>query len=214
MRDGKLWAMGELTRRQRNRAICGATRADGATCRMSAGAGTDHRGRGRCHKHGGATPSAQFNEYRYEAHEQFGAWADIDPAEAIMLCIRVAAGEVYWFNDAVDRLALDEIVVTPVSKTTGRGPEGPVDMATRSNDAKLNLLIRARQEATDRLFRYSKDALQLGLDERRVRAAEQWGQLMGQLLSRVLDDLELTPAQAELAPTVVRTRLLELEAAA
>lgn len=151
---------------------------------------------------------------RYIAHAEFGAWADIDPAEAIMMCIRVAAGELLWFNEAVSKLEMDEVVVTESSRTVGSGPEGPVDMRTNTNRATLNILIRARQDATDRLFRYSEKALSLGLEERRVRMAEQWGQLMGRMLRGVMEDLVLTPEQAKRAPDIVRNHLQALEAAA
>lgn len=192
--------------------ICGATRRDGKVCEHRAGYGTSHPGRGACKHHGGGLPSNRVASLRAEAHEQFGAWADIDPAEAIMLCIRITAGEVFWFDAEVARLEAEEIVVYETSRTEGHGPEGPVDVTTTTNRAQLNILIKERQLATDRLFRYSKEALALGLEERRVRMAEQWGQLVGGMLRSVLDELKLTAAQQALAPDVVRRHLLALEA--
>jgi hypothetical protein len=149
---------------------------------------------------------------RKEAWEGFGAWADIDAAEAILLCIRIAAGEVFWFDNAVAQLTEEDIVGTELSRTRGHNSLGSIDETRTSNKATLHVYIRARQEAMDRLMRYSKTALELQLDERRVRAAEQWGLLMGQLIKAVLGDLQLTAEQQELAPAVVRKRLLELEA--
>ena len=62
----------------------------------------------------------------------------------------------------------------------------------------------------DRLFRYSKDAISLGLEERKVRMAEQWGEVMGGVLRGVLADLDLTEAQAAKAPEIVRSHLMAM----
>jgi hypothetical protein len=140
---------------------------------------------------------------------------DIDPAEAVLLCIRIASGEVFWFDEMVRRLTPDEVVVREVTTSKSYSTvEGSASSRTESTRVELNVYIRARQAATDRLMKYSTQALSLGLEERRVRMAEQWGDLMGRLIRGVLDELELTPGQMQRAPEVVRQQLLLLEGGA
>lgn len=195
-----------------NSQVCGAKLGNGKICRRPAGWGVAGMDRGPCKMHGGNFPDVQAHAARKEAWEGYGAWADIDAAEAILLCIRIAAGEVFFFDNMVKQLEEEDIVETEVTRTRGFNSLGDIDETRTSNKASLHVYIRARQDAMDRLMRYSKTAIELQLDERRVRAAEQWGLLLGQLIKAVLGDLQLTAAQQEAAPHIVRKRLLELEA--
>jgi hypothetical protein len=63
------------------------------------------------------------------------------------------------------------------------------------------------QQASDRLASYAAAALKAGVEERRVRLAEQQGALVAQAIRNILDALHLTPAQLELVPTVVPAQL-------
>lgn len=67
----------------------------------------------------------------------------------------------------------------------------------------------------DRIVRYAKVAHDMGIAEREVKLAEQQGQLLAQVITQVLGDLDLTPGQQAKAPAAIRTRLraaAELEA--
>ena len=87
--------------------------------------------------------------------------------------------------------------------------DGPAAGATTETTGaeELHVYIVARGQAMDRLHRYAKTALELGLAERQVRLAEQWGTTVGLLLRNVLDRLALTPEQEALAPAVVQEEL-------
>ena len=50
-------------------------------------------------------------------------------------------------------------------------------------------------------------ALKAGVEERRVRLAEQQGNLVADVIRRILDALDLSPAQRERVPEVVPAQL-------
>lgn len=80
----------------------------------------------------------------------------------------------------------------------------------QSSTMSLHVWIKARQDAMDRLARYCKMAIDCGIAERQVQLAENLGSSIGRLISAVLGDMALTPAQAERAPEVVRHHMLQL----
>lgn len=74
--------------------ICGATNRQGAPCRRPAGAGTDHKGTGRCKHHGGASkgaPKGSANALKTGEHarpsraEQFAKAAADAPVEPTVM---------------------------------------------------------------------------------------------------------------------------------
>lgn len=164
-----------------------ATRSrEGEPCLQPAGWGTPHPGRGRCRFHGGNAPTHVTKAKREELAEAaatFSTRRDIPPAEALAEVIGLTAGAVAWL---ASRVAEDD------------GPDADV--------------VRIYGEERDRLARVSKAALDVGLDARRVQLAEDQGRVVASLIQRILGDLELTPSQQVVAPTVVRRRLLELGA--
>jgi hypothetical protein len=76
---------------------------------------------------------------------------------------------------------------------------------------QLHLWAKERQIAVDRLAKFSKDAISLGIAERAVRVAEMYGHSIAKLVKGILDDLELNGAQLERAPHIVRKHLILLE---
>ncbi len=53
---------------------CGARKDDGSTCRLGAGAYTDHPGAGHCAHHSGATDSGRKYAQRVQAEEAVQKW--------------------------------------------------------------------------------------------------------------------------------------------
>jgi hypothetical protein len=76
---------------------------------------------------------------------------------------------------------------------------------TRRRRAQLNVWIRIRQEAMDRLARYSAGALRSGLEERPVQVAEAQGGLLAAAVRGILVDLGV--ADHPEAPAIVRKHL-------
>lgn len=171
---------------------CGAKKKTGGRCRQPAGFGTTHKGLGACKFHGGAAPTHQSSAIRQEA-VLMGAPVDINPVDAMIWCIKLAAGEVQFFIDQLASLAkADWYEETIVGK-------------------QLHVLAKEKAKAEDRLFKYSKDAIALGLAERAVRLAEQYGTTIARFIKGVLGDLELTPEQVAMAPGIVRRHLILLQ---
>lgn len=171
---------------------CGAQRRQGGTCRMPAGHGTSHYGIGKCKFHGGNLPTHKANGAKKQA-VLMGAPKDINPIDALMWCIRLTAGEVEFCTEQMELLERDEwLEHTIIGK-------------------QLHIWAKERQNAVDRLAKFSRDAISLGIAERAVRVAEMYGQSIAKLLRGVLDDLELSPAQQDRVPHIIRKHLILME---
>lgn len=70
----------------------------------------------------------------------------------------------------------------------------------------LTLYMRER----DHLVKVCTQAIKAGIEERRVRLAEQQGALVAGVIRLILGDLHLTPEQLALVPVIVPQRLREL----
>jgi len=175
-------------------ARCGARTRTGGICSNPAGSGTTHLGIGKCKWHGGNLVNHRKAALKQEA-KFMGAPKDINPLDAIIWCIRITAGEVEWLSMKIAEVDEEQwIEHTPLGK-------------------QMHVLQRTRADAQDRLVRYSKEAIALGLAERAIRLAEQFGATIGRLLQGVASDLELTPKQTKAWPNIVRKHLVLLESA-
>ena len=125
-----------------------------------------------------------------------GSPMDIEPHEAILWCVRIAAGEVAFMTTMIGTIDSDPQEQLIESYIGGR---------------QLNLWVRERHHAMERLARWSKLALDAGVAERQVRVAERYGELIARLLENVFAALKLTPAQQKAAPEIVRQQLIALE---
>jgi hypothetical protein len=179
-------------RRKREGALCGAKKREGGTCGHPAGWGTEHVGFGACRVHGGSVPSHLASAAKKKAI-LMGAPKEINPLDALIWCIKLTAGEVEFCTQQLEILKQEEwLEHTLVGK-------------------QIHVWARERQKAVDRLAKFSKDALALGIAERAVRLAEQYGNSIARYTKGLLDDLQLTPDQQKLAPVIVRKHLALLE---
>lgn len=188
--------------------LCGAKKTDGSgnTCGNLAGAGTDHEGVGTCKWHGGSTHAGKENAAAKMAKrvmaEYVGGYGvgelDIEPHEGILWCVRMTAHEIQYIAAECSKCAAE--MVDEVESD-------PNHFASR----KLQALVAERAKCMDRLAKYSKMALDAGVEERKVRIAEGYGEQIAMLLRAVFDDLDLSAAQRRLAPVIAQRRLLELE---
>src|SRR4051812_44913266 len=160
------------------RGRCGARLKDGRICQQPSGAGTTHKGIGSCRYHGGLSPTHNAHAAKIEAVQFMGAPKEISPLDAIIWCIKITAGEVEWLSLQI----------------AGIQEEGDWFEHTVIG-RQMNVLVRFRAEAQDRLVKYSKDAISLGLAERAVRMAEQFGQTIARLLEGIRADMEFSKLQ-------------------
>jgi len=177
---------------------CGAPRRQGQPgdrCRLPAGHGTDHSGVGPCKLHGGSFPMVRRKAAReiaqreaQRAVERLGLSRPIGPVEALLEEVRRAAAMVDWLQEQVELL---DQTAPPTSAT----------------EALLHLFGVER----DRLTRVSKVAVEVGVEVAQVRLAQEYGQMVVNLMRRVFNDpaLDLTFDQRELLPGLVRRYVTE-----
>jgi hypothetical protein len=188
---------------------CGAKTRTGGRCAKTAGWGTGHHGTGRCRLHGGASPLAEISGAVQLARREavvMGSPLDVEPHVAILECIRIAAGEVRYASEQIAALGEDDAagaIVTTVERYGGGEENGGGE--TRHGPPALHIWIVARHQAMDRLVDYSKVAIAAGIEERRVKLAEQQGALLAQAIRGIL--AELGVADRPEVPAVVRRHL-------
>lgn len=177
--------------------FCGARKKQGSgNCTKTKGWGTNHVGWGRCKLHGGNTPSGEAAAAKEAAQRTaliMGEALDVDPHEALITCVRIAAGEVAYCSTQIATL----------------------EQATESTmfGQVLDIWIVTRQKALASLAKYSKMALDAGVAERQVQLAERYGEMLATLISGILGDLELSAKQQKAAPVIVTKHLQSLEGA-
>lgn len=170
--------------------LCGAKKRKGGKCGRPAGWGTKHPGVGTCKLHGGNAPAAQLKgmvELARREQAVMGMPLSIEPHEAILECIRITAGEVAYASARIAELEASE-AVGPVETWMERSGEHAIE-ETRQGPPALHIWIQVRQQAMDRLVQYSFAALKAGIEERRVRVAEQQGMLLAQAVQGILREL-------------------------
>lgn len=200
--------------KETGRPICGAKKGSGDKCGLAPGWGTDHPGYGKCVYHGGRSPGGRKAAVMAKVKEEapaMGIPIDLDPMEALLMCVRIAAGEVAYTTNMIAALETGKAIVNPETKRMYLGFEGQELEDVVISPETLNIWISTRHKCMDNLARYSKMAIDAGISERQIALAERYGQMIAGLLERVLGDLGLTSAQARKAPEIVRTRMLELE---
>jgi hypothetical protein len=172
---------------------CGAKTRSGGKCKKQKGWGTEHLGTGKCKLHGGNTSSGQAAAAK-EAAVIMGQALDIEPHDALLTCVRIAAGEVAYCTTMI----------------------GDLEKPTESTmfGEQLNIWIQVRQKAMLSLAKFSKMALDAGVAERQVKVAERYGEMLATLISGILGDLELTKGQQKKAPAIVTRHLQALEGGA
>lgn len=165
-----------------------------------------------CAFHGGNAPRAKAaaqrrlaDEKAREALETYGRPIDTTPTEALLEEVRWTAGHVQWLRDRVREL--EQAAVTwgmteQVDKSAGEFPGTDTTYGAAPN-VWVDLYARERKHLVD----VCKAAIGAGIEERRVRLAEQQGNLLATVIRRILGDLDLTTEQQALVPEVVPRHL-------
>jgi hypothetical protein len=187
------------TKEQRSKwALCGAKKRNGETCRNYAGTGTNHLGIGACKYHLGNAKNHQKaaikvlvereHQAAIEEARKFGQVIEMDPLSALLWSLHLSASHTEYLRQEI-----------------GRAGDSAEQVFRRE------VLLRQWNDERDRLARTSKMALDAGVDERRIKMAERFGEAIATLIQGVLDDLALNKRQRAEVPEVVRRHLLVLD---
>lgn len=172
-----------------------------------------------CKAHGGTSPALleatkkrrAFAAIRNEL-DSLGGTIEVDPAEAMITCVRESAWNVAFLRKLVEPL-----------KGGGEGPvvfeddgepridhEGLTQVTSTSMRIDPHILVKMYNEERDRLMRYSKLCADAGVEERKVRIAEAQGEWLVNTIDRVLDHLQLTEDQRIQLPAIMGRVVAEL----
>jgi hypothetical protein len=186
---------------------CSGKRSNGQPC----GKWPMH-GQRVCNTHGGSSPQAKAAaERRIQAAQAeqavitYGLSREIDPRDALLEEVYRAAGVVDFLRDQVQMLTADQVVwgkVEEVEKTAGEFPG--VDVIHK---AAVNVWVELYAQERRHLVNVCKTAIQAGIEERKVRLAEQQGALLAGVIKNILGDLDLNAEQQAKVGTVVPMHL-------
>lgn len=157
------------------------------TCRRYPGEGTIHVGLGYCLQHSNTAAEELWSEAMDVARE-----LNINPWDALLKSVRVAAGRAAW----VDAQLADAV-------RRNDGEPGAAEVKSWLKESRDERLIMSR---------VAKAALDAGVAERMVRQVELEGEIVAEVIGRVIDRLELSAEQRVLAFDEAHRQLLALEA--
>lgn len=192
----------------------------GAACRTKGGAPCDQppsKGQKRCRMHGASTKAAKrkgaervAEQQAREAMETYGRKVDVDPITALLDEVCWTAGHVAWLRERV-REVEQEALVWGVTERVEKGAT-EFEGVDETQAAVPNIWLTLYQKERAHLVQVCKAAISAGIEERRVRLAERQGDMIVAVLQKIFGDLNLTPEQLALVPTVVPARLREMMA--
>ena len=184
---------------------CGAKKRQGdGCCRRPAGWGTDHPGAGRCKLHGGATAShrdAAMEQQAIEAVKTYGLPRDISPTDALLEEVRYSAGHVAWLRERVAAIDPEALVWGVTEEAERNATEFSGTDTTRA--AAMNMWLDLYHRERRYLLDLTKTAIAVGIEERRVRLEEAKGQVVAELIRRILGRLDLSDIQQALSARVI-----------
>lgn len=170
-----------------------------------------------CRMHGGTSPLAKAGAKRRrqerkaaETARLFAVPADVSPSQALIELVQWTAGEVNYWRAEVQQVADHD----PAKLTAGLTKIVETgDTKQRTVETTPHIAYKMLTGAQDRLERYATAALRAGVEERRVRLAEDQGAEVAGVIRRILERLDLLEWQAELVPVIVPEELRALASA-
>lgn len=205
--------------RQQPATVCGADKGNGDLCKRAAGWGTEHVGVGPCRSHdkGWAAMRADTKVERYARPllaKLTGYDIDVNPMDALLMCVRISAAEVAYFSERIGLMDEDDLIVKgTVKRTSITERDGVTTKSIHQHEGHedLHLWMKARRQAQRDLAHFSKMAIDAGVDERMVRVHESVGESLATAVRGILDELGLSRDQMERAPDIVRRNLRLLQ---
>lgn len=189
---------------------------DGKTGRCT---GRALKGQTVCAFHGGSTKKAKAAAARRIAEgkaqklvETYGRKIKTTATEALLDEVQWTAGHVAWLRERVQEIEEAHTPgdgESPLVWGTTRRKSGGEDWG-ETEEAAPNIWLKLYQAERSHLVRVCAEAIKAGIEERRVRLAEQQGQLVAQAIRAILDDLGLTVEQQAKVPEIVPRHLRAL----
>jgi hypothetical protein len=180
------------------RGRCGARTRAGGECAKQAGWGTpDRRTTGPCRLHGGATRSHRTAAGLAAARQAvitYGLPRDIDPRDALLEEVHRTAGHIAWLGERVAAHTPAQLV-------------GLADDPDEDGGPGVSRWLVLYQRERRHLREVARDAIAAGIEERRVKLAEEQGVLLAAAVRGILGDLNLSAEQWGLVPEVVPRHL-------
>ena len=135
-----------------------------------------------------------------QAVRTLGLPVDISPTEALLEEVRWTAGHVAWLRSRVQELESGDLSWGTTKVKTG----GDDEEATQEAKPSVWYELYTRERA--HLIKVCDAAIRAGVEERRVRLAEQQGDLLALAIRRVLEAFGLgdDPRVPEVVPAVLR----------
>ena len=167
---------------ERKGPFCGAKRRNGAgTCRRDAGAGTDHRGFGKCSWHGGASPTGRMAALNAEA-EVLLYRHDAEPCGDVLEALRRLAGRALALEETIGKLVNNLTSIRYESGGEGGGEQ-------------LRAEVAVLERAMDRCGRLLVDIAKLNIEERMARVTELQVQQVSAALTAALGEMGMNSEQ-------------------
>jgi hypothetical protein len=144
-----------------------------------------------------------------------GVPTDVTPEDALMQAIRITAGEVEYCNQQIARLSEDELFERPNKTVYAEMPNGGWEMVEERRDAEvISRWQQLRSSAMDRMTRYAKMALDVGIEERQTAIHERQAMVIARFFETVMDEIGLTDDQLQTLGPTMRRHLALIEGTA
>jgi hypothetical protein len=160
-----------------------------------------------CHSHGASKKARAAGKQRVAAIaaegkarklvETYGRKIDTTAVEALLDEVQWTAGHVAWLRERVSEIEQGELVWGMTRVKDGGDDRGTTE------EAVPNVWLKLYQAERAHLVKVCGEAIRAGVEERRVRLAEQQGQLLAKAIGLVLDALELSSEQRAKIPQIV-----------
>lgn len=140
---------------------------------------------------------------------------DVSPIDALANAMKIAAGEVRYCTEQIARLSDEELFERPTRTVYAEMPSGGWEMVEEARDAEvISRWHQLRSAAMDRMARYAKMALDVGLEERQQALHEKQAALIARFFESVMNEVELSDEQRKLLGPTMRRHLELIEGTA
>lgn len=175
-------------------------------------------GQNVCRYHGGAAAqSLKAGEQRVAEEkaralvETYGRKIETTATEALLDEVKYTAGHVAWLRERVREIDADaeagaeNALVWGITRKKSGGDDHGV-----TEEAAPNIFLKLYQQERTHLVKVCSEAIRAGIEERRIKLAEQEGALVAQAIRAILGELDLTAEQQARVPEVVPRHLRAL----